>query len=108
MPRFVPYRLGEQAGEALLLYDAAGTERRAPLRFVDVALPGTAPRWAVTLLGGAWVTLDDEGAYCSLPAPTADNDLDALTLFLAELRRCGVLFDQLEGTAGSVAPDASG
>ncbi|WP_424951217.1 hypothetical protein [Deinococcus sp.] len=66
------------------------------MAFIDVALGELPPRYTVYLSSGAWVGLNDEGEYCPLSMPVASNDIDALTAFLAALRRMGTLFDQVD------------
>ena len=96
MTRFLPYHFREQVGDELIFIDMVGGERRVPFKIIDVA----PPKFAGSLFlawptAGAWVT-DNSGELKTIPAPTADNEIDALSQFLHALRRCGVVYDQTD------------
>lgn len=96
MTRFLPYRFREQAGDELVFIDVVGGERRVPFRIVDVAPPeAVTPLFLAWPTAGAWVTYSS-GTLRTIPAPTADNEIDALSRFLHALRRCGVVYDQTD------------
>ena len=98
MTRFHPYMFREQAGDTLVLVGEDGRERRVAFSILPfIPWPGAEPRFTVWLRSGAWVTRGADGKLTSLPTPTAADELDALTLFLAGLRRQPQLFDQLPG-----------
>ncbi|WP_407540658.1 hypothetical protein Q0M94_04470 [Deinococcus radiomollis] len=99
MTRFLPYRFREQAGDELLFEDMLGGERRVPFTILDVTPPNFKTplfmAWPTTGATGAWLR-HQGGAFMFLPAPTADNEIDALSRFLHVLRKCGVIYDQVD------------
>ena len=96
MTRFLPYRFREQAGDELLFENKFGGERRVPFKIMDVTPPNFKTAlfmaWPTT---GAWLRYHD-GAFKFLTAPTADNEIDALSRFLHVLRQCGVIHDHVD------------
>ena len=97
MTRFLPYRFREQVGDELIFIDMVGGERRVPFRITDVAPPKVSgPLFLVWPTSGAWVYDNEHGTLKTIPAPTADNEIDALSQFLHALRQCGVVYDQTD------------
>lgn len=97
MTRFLPYRFREQVGDELLFIDMVGGERRVPFKVIDVSPPkSAAPLLLAWPTAGAWVYDDECGILRTIPAPTADNEIDALSQFLHALRQCGVVYDQVD------------
>jgi hypothetical protein len=96
MARFAQYEFRGQLGDFLVFTDLEGTERRVGFKIIDVALNNSQPRYVVCLTAGAWVGLNDLGEFCPLSVPVAEDDIGALTAFLAGLRRMGTVFDQVD------------
>lgn len=96
MTRFLPYQFQEQAGDELIFINAVGAERRVPFKIINVALsPLTNARFLAWPTVGAWV-YNERGVMKTVPAPTADNEIDALSRFMHALRQCGDIYDQVD------------
>ena len=99
MTRFLPYQFREQVGDDLIFTDMVGGERRVPFNIINVTPPNLAgPLFLAWPTSGAWMSYDN-GVFKFIPAPTADNEIDALSQFLHALRRCGVVYDQTDQMA---------
>ncbi len=95
MTRFQPYRLVAQAGDNLILSDVRGQTRKVPWKVVPVPMGLGPEQFVVCLTTGAWVEERSEAFMTLWPAP-ALNAVDALTALLREIRRHGVIYDQLD------------
>ena len=96
MPRFTEYVLREQVGDALVLHDLNGHERRVGFKILNFKLFGMPQLYVVSLTSGAWLTLDRTGEFQPLTILPQKDEVDALTVFLSFLRRSHTLFDQTE------------